>query len=259
MATAWERKARSLRQLERDRWRVRITDALVVRTRKAIGESLAAELWSAGVALLGAGLTGTDFAFSERWMPMAVRQRQDARALRVLVVDDFQDAADSLALLLEAWGYASRVAYDGRSAFEAACDDRPDCLIADIKMPGMDGYTLADRVRHQPGLERTKLVCLSAYGDDGHRRRCREAGFDYVVLKPVDFDELQEMLAMMERVLQLAAQTEELSRKNVALAAETKSLMEEVKKDVQEVKDDVREMKDDIREALDRPKDDEIP
>jgi len=122
-------------------------------------------------------------------------------------------------------------------------------------MPGMDGYRLADRVRRQPGLERTRLVALTAYTGAEYDRRAAAAGFDHTLTKPADFDALQAILTVVEHVLRLAAQTEELSRNNVALAGETKALMEEVKKDIQEVKDDVRAMKDDLREALDRPTD----
>ena len=178
------------------------------------------------------------------------------RVLRILVVDDNRDGADSLAEVLRLWGYSARVAYDGPSALAAAREYAPDCLITDIAMPDMDGCKLVAQLRRLPGMDRTKLVALSAYSDASHYRRTREAGFHYSLRKPAEFGELRGMLTMMEQVLDLAKQTEKMSRKNVDLAQETKSLMEDVKKDIKEVIEDVRELKDEIRDALDRPKDD---
>src|SRR5690242_17480033 len=74
------------------------------------------------------------------------------RALHLLIVDDNRAAADSLCVLLRMWGYNCRVAYDGKAGLEAARAHRPDCLLLDISMPGMDGYTLASRLRRQPEL-----------------------------------------------------------------------------------------------------------
>jgi CheY-like chemotaxis protein len=87
---------------------------------------------------------------------------QPQHVLRVLVVDDNRDAADSLALLLRLWGYDSRVSYDGVHALQRAHDFHPDCLLLDINMPGMDGYTVARRLRQEPELGSVKLVALTA-------------------------------------------------------------------------------------------------
>jgi len=179
------------------------------------------------------------------------KEPEKRHQVRVLIVDDNRDAADSLALVLGMWGYGCHVAYDGLSGFEKACAHKPDCLIADIAMPGLDGYTLAQCVRLQPGLEGTKLVALSAFSDDEHDRRIREVGFDHALVKPADFDELQRILTMLDQVLRLASKTEEMARQNVELASETKALIQEVKEDIQEVKQDVRELKQEIREVKD--------
>jgi CheY-like chemotaxis protein len=169
--------------------------------------------------------------------------------LHVLVVDDNRPAADTLCVLLRLWGYECRVAYDGKAGLEAARAYRPDCLFLDINMPGMDGYTLASCVRRHPGLERSKLVALTAFSDEAHLRRAWESGFDYHFVKPADPIELWRLLEMMDQVVRLASRTEELVRQNVALATETRDLLQEVKEDMREVKEELREVKEQLRGA----------
>lgn len=140
------------------------------------------------------------------------------RAPRVLVVDDNRDAADTLAVLLSIWGYNCRVCYDGVSGLQTARDFRPECVLLDINMPGMDGYTVARCLRQEPDLSNLKMVALTAYSDKLHSQRIREAHFDHHVVKPADTDELERLLAVMDELLQLARQTKELARQNVALA-----------------------------------------
>jgi CheY-like chemotaxis protein len=176
-------------------------------------------------------------------------------SLRVLVVDDNRDAADSLATLLRLWGYDCRVTYDGASALQSAREYRPNCLLLDIHMPGMDGCAVARHVRQEPELGNVKLIALTAFSDRMHTRRIQEAGFDHHVVKPADTDELQRILTMMEQVLRLASRTEELARKNVALASETKEILHSVKEEMIDVKDkledvtqEVKELKQELRE-----------
>lgn len=185
----------------------------------------------------------------------------EKQGLRVLVVDDNRDAADSLAVLLDAWGHDCQVNYDGASALQRARDYRPDCVLLDISMPGMDGYTVARRLRQEPELARIKLVALTAYSDETHSRRIQKAGFDHHVVKPADTDELQRLLSMLEQVLRLTSQTEELARQNVALAGETRDILHGVKEQIGEVKDklenvtqEVRELKQEIRDIKGQPK-----
>jgi CheY-like chemotaxis protein len=120
--------------------------------------------------------------------------------LHVLVVDDNRDAADSLCMLLRLWGYDCRVAYDGAAGLRAAYDYQPDCLLLDIAMPGLDGYTLARRVRAQPGLERAKLIALTAYSDEEYVRCSREAGFDLHLVKPTAPFEIKRLMDMLRRL-----------------------------------------------------------
>lgn len=169
--------------------------------------------------------------------------------LHVLVVDDNRDAADSMCTLLRLWGYECHAAYDGSAGLQAACDHLPDCLLLDIAMPGLDGYTLARKVRAQPGLRRVKLVALTSYSDETHVRCSKAAGFDFLLVKPTEPWEVKKLMDMFSKVVQLAGRTEEMGRQNVALSGETKSLLMELKEDVKEVKEDMKEIKEEQGEA----------
>ena len=114
---------------------------------------------------------------------------------RLLVVDDNMDAADSLAILLRLRGHEVRVAYDGSSALELVKGYRPDLVFLDIGMPGMDGYELARRLRRQPGLEQVRLAALTGYGQEEDRRLSREATIDHHLVKPVEPEALEALLA----------------------------------------------------------------
>jgi CheY-like chemotaxis protein len=168
---------------------------------------------------------------------------------RVLVVDDNEDAADTLAMLMRLWGHEVRTAYSGEDALESALAYRPDCMLLDIRMPGMDGYALARRLRQQPALSRSQLVALSAYSSEEHSRRASEAGFDHYLVKPADPTALEGLLTMLQQALKLAERTEALASKNVQLAKETKELLTEVKEELQDVKEEIREVKQEIREV----------
>jgi CheY-like chemotaxis protein len=173
------------------------------------------------------------------------------RPLRVLVVDDNRDAADTLSALVRLWGHDCRAAYDGLAGLTAALAYRPDCVVLDLRMPRMDGYQLARRVRAAPEFAGVKLVALSAESGDGHAQLTEEAGFDYTLTKPADPVELRRILAMLEQIAKLAGRTEELARENVALAGETRDLIKEVKQDIKEVKEDVKQLKHEVREVRD--------
>jgi CheY-like chemotaxis protein len=113
---------------------------------------------------------------------------------RVLVVDDDTDTADSLVVLLSLWGCRAAAAYDGRAATGAALADRPDVVVLDLGLPGLDGYEVARRLRVAPGLEKVRLIAVSGYGRDEDRARSRAAGFDHHLLKPVDPEVLRDLL-----------------------------------------------------------------
>jgi CheY-like chemotaxis protein len=114
---------------------------------------------------------------------------------RVLVVDDNRDSATSLCMMLELMGSEARAAFDGMSAVETAAEFRPDIILLDIGMPGMDGYEVARRIRAQPAYEDVTLVALTGWGQEEDRRRSQEAGFDHPLLKPVDLRAVEELLS----------------------------------------------------------------
>src|SRR5262249_1063691 len=116
---------------------------------------------------------------------------------RILVVDDNEDAAESLARVLRLTGHEVRTAHDGPGALEATMDFRPEIVLLDLGLPRMDGYEVARRLREQPGAENVRLVALTGYGREEDQRRSREAGFDHHLVKPVDFDALDELLASL--------------------------------------------------------------
>jgi CheY-like chemotaxis protein len=113
---------------------------------------------------------------------------------RILIVDDVANAADSLALLLEVWGYAAEVCYGGPAALETAHNYRPKVVLLDIEMPGMDGFQVAQHLREQPEFANTVLIGRSAYADEACRSRARLVGFDHYLVKPVDLDYLRALL-----------------------------------------------------------------
>jgi PAS domain S-box-containing protein len=114
---------------------------------------------------------------------------------RLLVVDDNKDAADSLATMLRLQGHEVRVVHSGAAALKTAASYRPDLVLLDIGMPGMDGYEVARRLRQQPGLENLRLAALTGWGQQQDRRRSAEAGFDHHLVKPVEPKTLEKLLA----------------------------------------------------------------
>jgi two-component system CheB/CheR fusion protein len=126
------------------------------------------------------------------------------RALRVLVVDDNPDAADSLAMLLRLEGHDVRIARDGRAALEGAQAYLPRVVLLDIGLPGLDGYSVARHLREQPGTRDALLVAISGYGQEEDRQRSRQAGFDHHLVKPIDFSELQQVMPALPAAVSAA-------------------------------------------------------
>ena len=115
---------------------------------------------------------------------------------RILVVDDSEDAANSLAKLLSrVYRHEVRVAHDGPAALALATEFRPEVVLLDIGLPGMDGNEVARHLREQPEFERTLIVALTGWGQESDVERSKAAGFDHHMLKPVNFENLLELLA----------------------------------------------------------------
>ncbi len=113
---------------------------------------------------------------------------------RILVVDDNVDAASSLSALLEISGHATSMAHSGDEALHQVTVDVPDVVLLDIGLPGMNGYEVARRLRAMPGLEATRLIAITGYGQESDKRSAVDAGFDTHLVKPVDFALLSEVL-----------------------------------------------------------------
>jgi CheY-like chemotaxis protein len=118
----------------------------------------------------------------------------EAVRLRILVAEDNRDSADSLKALLDALGYDTHLAYDGESAVRAAATLRPDVIIMDIGLPGLNGYDAARRIRAQHPDMRVVIVALTGWGQRSDRLRSAEAGMDHHLVKPLDLAALKKIL-----------------------------------------------------------------
>lgn len=171
-----------------------------------IGLSLSrqfAEMHGGSVHATSAGLgLGSEFVVS---LPVISAQRPAPRVAdalltpasdqrpRVLVVDDNRDAADSLQALFEMENCNVATAYDGFQAVQAVEHGMPDMIVMDLGMPTMDGYEAARRIRSQSGSEDVLMIALTGWGQTDARQRTMEAGFDFHLIKPVDFDQIRRL------------------------------------------------------------------
>jgi signal transduction histidine kinase/ActR/RegA family two-component response regulator len=122
------------------------------------------------------------------------KQSAAAHRLRILIVDDNVDAADSLSLLLGMSGHRIAVSHDGEAALEHAAALVPDVIFLDIGLPGLDGYEVARRLRQLPPLAGTLIVAMTGYGQPDDLKRSLEAGFDRHLVKPVDPAAIEHLL-----------------------------------------------------------------
>lgn len=164
------------------------------------------ELHGGTVDVLSAGPgKGSEFAVSlpsvERPAPKTIvnpeRLFTAPASMRVLVVDDNVDAANSLALALRLSGQRVRVAYDGETALSFVAEDPPEAVLLDLGMPGMDGYQVAQRLRGNPATCKILIVALTGWGQDEDRRKSHDAGFDHHLVKPVDPIVVNRVLAAL--------------------------------------------------------------
>src|SRR5215813_12971749 len=115
----------------------------------------------------------------------------------ILIVEDNEDARDALRMLLELDGHIVEAAAEGAQALELARAKDPDVALVDIGLPGIDGYEVARRIR-ATDTKRPLLIALTGYGQPEDRRRATEAGFDSMLVKPVDPSALTDLLATLE-------------------------------------------------------------
>jgi signal transduction histidine kinase len=182
-------------------------DRTLARTAGGLGLGLAlvkglVELHSGQVSGFSAGPgKGAEFTF---WLPLAdspasngkpvAAPAEDTAALRVLLVEDNRDTAESMRMLLEACGHKVAVAYDGVAGVAEARRFRPQAVLCDIGLPELDGYGVARALRNDPTLSRIRLIAVSGYGRDEDRRRASQAGFDCHFTKPIEYEEIRQAL-----------------------------------------------------------------
>jgi CheY-like chemotaxis protein len=115
-------------------------------------------------------------------------------ALRILIVDDNRDGANSLSTMLKFLGNETRTAYDGEEALVAANSFRPNVILLDIGLPKLNGYEACRRIRNEPWGKKIVIIAQTGWGQEEDRQRTRDAGFDYHKVKPVDPMELMKLL-----------------------------------------------------------------
>jgi CheY-like chemotaxis protein len=114
--------------------------------------------------------------------------------LRILVVDDDRDTADSLAVLLSMSGHPAQPAYDAASALNVARQSYPYLVFLDLAMPGVSGFRLAEQLRGVPGMEDSVLVCITGYAGPNYQEAARQVGFTHFLLKPIDPQEVVRLV-----------------------------------------------------------------
>ena len=124
---------------------------------------------------------------------MHTREPKQPAQLRILVVDDNEDALEMMEVLLTQDNHTVQTAFDGETAIKIAPEFQPEVCILDIGLPIMNGYELARRLRQM--MPQVLLIALSGWGQDEDRRRSSEAGFDYHLVKPIEVEKLQGLLA----------------------------------------------------------------
>jgi two-component system CheB/CheR fusion protein len=184
-------------------------DRTLERTRGGLGLGLAlvravVRLHGGDVAAASGGPgRGAEFTIRLPLAGAAAAEAAGAHAAppvrRVLIVEDNQDTAESLRMLLEVHGHEVAVATTGPAGVRAALDWRPDVVLCDIGLPGLDGYGVARELRRNPATAGLLLVAVTGYGREEDRLRSREAGFDHHLTKPVDPAELQPLLVGLPR------------------------------------------------------------
>jgi PAS domain S-box-containing protein len=129
--------------------------------------------------------------------PTAPRASSQDHSRRILIVDDNEDAAETMAMLQNLRGHQAKTAFNGPAALDLAAGFLPHVILLDIGLPGMDGYEVARRVRATPALQDAFIIALTGYGSDNDRERCRAAGINEHLTKPADLEILRGWLSSL--------------------------------------------------------------
>jgi CheY-like chemotaxis protein len=119
--------------------------------------------------------------------------------LRILIVEDNEALAQTTGWMIEMIGHDYKLAHNGPDAIDLARTYRPDVVMMDIGLPGMNGYDLCAAMKQEPHLKNTIFIAQTGWGQDEHRQRAKEAGFDHHLVKPVYLELLQETLGKIEK------------------------------------------------------------
>jgi DNA-binding response OmpR family regulator len=131
---------------------------------------------------------------SQETKPSQAAAKRAAVARRVLVVEDDIDSARSLTWILRDMGHDVEYAINGYVAVDIAQQMRPEFVLLDLALPGMNGFEVCKRLRRMAGLEGTRVIAISAYAQDEYRQRSKEAGCDAYIVKPLDPAVLEMLL-----------------------------------------------------------------
>ena len=148
---------------------------------------------------------GSEFTI---WLPIVGTKRSEqsvsfgtqnsvVNGARILLVDDNVDVTDMFATVLRLLGHDLQTAYSGEYALITAREFQPNIVLLDIGLPEMDGYEVARRLRRQPQTKDAWLIAMTGYGQDTDRSRSQEAGFDYHLVKPVNAEELEQLISRL--------------------------------------------------------------
>jgi CheY-like chemotaxis protein len=152
---------------------------------------------------------------SQKRQPYAVSSAYRAPSgprCKVLVADDNADAAQTLALILKMSGYDVHLAISGREALAVARREQPDAMFLDIGMPDMSGYEVAASVRREPWGEGTLLVAVTGWGQPNDKQQAKAAGFNHHLTKPVDLEQVEQLLAAFSKTLEPGYGSEDWGR-----------------------------------------------
>lgn len=155
---------------------------------------------------------------------------ETCKTLRVLVVDDDRDGADTLGLVFEELGNQVHVTYGGTSALDVATLFQPDLMLIDLSMPDMDGCHLVTRFRQIPAFAQTQIVAITGHVDEGHKSLAMKAGFDKVLFKPADLAQIRAVLASVVHVVALAGPLPPLANKLASLGAKQRLPIHEARR-----------------------------
>jgi CheY-like chemotaxis protein/uncharacterized protein YbcI len=150
------------------------------------------------------------------------------KTVRVLIVDDNRDGADALGLLVEELGNQVHVTYGGTKALEVATAFRPDLMLVDLLMPGIDGCGLVQRFRQIPAFAQTKIVAITGQKDEERKSAAMKAGFDAVLFKPAALTEIKAVLASV--VVLAAGQSPKRARERASVGAARRLPIDEARR-----------------------------